>query len=636
MANAQHCSLRFQAIIQAARRIIVADADLDDATLDYLQTLRGQKEDRDQPHPQTPPTPHTPHPTPSPPSGFFLLRNTHQPQGYPVQFLDANDRTPICDRLLQDLSNLQPHQVLYITTDSKSTSKTLYQLLSTQDPDKRILVINSETSGGQDEREFIANPDQVLQRQEYDVIICSPSVATGTSIEIKGMITKVYGIYMGVSATDADMAQALARVREPVPRVVWCAQRGRNFCRVSRATNPLELKGYLYERTSVTTSLIRSSLRSDTISALTHFDWTTDPHVQLYSQISANQNWAMYHLREALLVRLITEGHHVQIEQQDSHRDLAERLQLNRLAVQLADAEQILNADSLTFTDVLALEQREALSPEQQRALAKFHLQDFYQLDHLTLEDILADREGRWRGELLNLEAQLYPEVALDRTVKALEKQRSWRQFLCPWDIPGTGLRREIRDKLGLTAFIRKAATGWEWTAEDLVAIAQIARQYAPAIKAHLNFTIHDQVSDTQIVHQLLSQLGIKTQFHWSRHHSSCPGVKIRVYSLKLEHWKHCMAILNRRAQHRQLENGPLLPNVSAQSPKSANGSPLPLSNSYPMVDPPLDSVLTSPSPIDGPGQPNHMQLQFPAELLLVPEEQQDQTQKPPGLSRSA
>ena len=595
---------RFQAILQTARRIIVADADLDDATLDYLLKLRDNAE-------------------------LFLLRNTHTLQGYPVQFLEAQDRTPICDRLLQDLNTLSPHQVLYITTDSKGTSKTLFQLLQTQHPDKRILLINSETSGGQDEREFIANPDQVLQRHEYDVIICSPSVATGTSIEVNGIITKVYGIYMGVSATDADIAQALARVREPIPRVVWCAQRGRNFCKVSRSTNSLELKGHLFERTTATTSLIRTSLRPDTIAALTNFDWTTDPHVHLYTKISASQNWSMYNLRDALRVRLIVEGHQLQIEQRDVNPMISELLQLNGLAVKQADAESILNADTLSFTEVLALEQKEALSPEQQRALTKFHLKDFYQLEDLTLEDILADREGRWRGELLNLEAQLYPNVALDRTVKALEKQRSWRQFLCPWDIPGTAIRREIRDKLGLTEFIRTAATGWEWTGRDLAPIAEMARQYAPTIKAHLNFTISARVSDTQIVHQLLSQLGIKTKFRWSSNHPSYPGKKIRVYGLKLDHWEQCMAILDRRALNRQqkLEQAELVP---------VERSPLTLDLITLKGDLPANPTLSPPFTHPAADEAHFSQLQLPTEILIRDQEEQDPSAGPPDQALSA
>ncbi|HEY9828459.1 MAG TPA: hypothetical protein V6D19_23720 [Stenomitos sp.] len=72
---------------------------------------------------------------------------------------------------------------------------------------------------------------------------------------------------------------------------------------------------------------------------------------------------------------------------------------------------------------------------------------------------------------------------------------------------------------MGLTAFIRKAATGWEWTASDLAEIAALARQFAPAVKTHLNFTCSEEISDVQIVHQLLSQLGLKTQFRWTVNH---------------------------------------------------------------------------------------------------------------------
>ena len=86
------------------------------------------------------------------------------------------------------------------STDSKGLSKTLAEMFHTAQPDKRVLLVNSETSGGEFEREFIQDPDEVLARDEYDIVICSPSIATGTSIEIQGKIQSVYGIYMGVSS----------------------------------------------------------------------------------------------------------------------------------------------------------------------------------------------------------------------------------------------------------------------------------------------------------------------------------------------------------------------------------------------------------------------------------------------------
>jgi hypothetical protein len=58
-------------------------------------------------------------------------------------------------------------------------------------------------------------------------------------------------------------------------------------------------------------------------------------------------------------------------------------------------------------------------------------------------------------------------------------------------------------------------------------------------------------MSDTQIVHQLLSQLGIKVEQHWSRSVATHEGEKLRVYQLDQEHWQSAWAVLERRAAKR-------------------------------------------------------------------------------------
>ncbi|MGB8699784.1 MAG: plasmid replication protein, CyRepA1 family, partial [Thermosynechococcaceae cyanobacterium] len=345
---------RFRALIQSAKRVIVADADLDNATLHYLQELRQD---------ETP---------------IFLIRNDHAGAGYPVLFVEAPDRTTLCEKLIRDIEAQEPGQVIYMTTDSKTASKTLFDLIGKIAPDKRVLLINSDTSGGEDERAFIADPDAVLRRNEYDLILCSPSVATGTSIEVQDIIWKVYGLFMGVSGTDADMAQSLARVRQPVERIVWCAPKGRNFSQVSRSVNPLELKGHLFERTSVSVDLIRSSLKADTLSTLELIDWASDPNIRLFAQISAAQNFSMHHLRDALFVRLKHEGNQVFIERAPGSVTMKLLLQESREAIKVADAHAILNANDLASTQVSALEQKETTSPEEQRAIAKYYLKEFY------------------------------------------------------------------------------------------------------------------------------------------------------------------------------------------------------------------------------------------------------------------
>ena len=521
---------RFHSVIQSARRVIVADADLNNAVLHYLQQLRGEGQP------------------------CYLVKGVRsQQQGYPVRFLEAPDRSAITAEILSAVAELPKGQVLYVATDSKAGSKSLAHLLQQQHPQLRVLTINSETSGGQDEREFIQTPDPVLERGDYDVVICSPSVATGVSIEAQGIIYRVYGIFTGVSSTDADMSQSLIRAREPVQRVVWCNRTGSNFCKVSRSTNPLELRSHLMCLTTATASLTRSQLREDSLAALQNYDWQSDPHLHLWSLIEAERNRAMRNLRTALLVRLQHEGHIVTVEEHPSNKALKTLLKSSRDAVALLDAEAIANAQDLTYSEVIEMQNQENLSPEQQRALAKWYLKDFYCMEALTTEDALADKQGRRRAELRSLEAQLYPETAIARDINTIDKQleqaANWGSYICPWDVSDIEVRRWLRERIGLNDFLDPEK---EWTKLDLSLYAERARQLAPEIKVALKLTISDAISDVQVVHQLLSQLGVKVAFRWSRSAPGLEGQKVRVYRLDREKWGEAIAILQRRSQRRE------------------------------------------------------------------------------------
>jgi hypothetical protein len=555
---------RFRLLVQNARRVIVADADLDNATLSYLRDLRGDGEP------------------------VFLIRNTYQPQGYPVRFIESPDRTAIVSRLLTAAHDLEAGKVLFVSTDSKGTSKLLARLLLKDCPTLRILLINSETSGGEWEQEFIKIPDPVLLSGEYDIIICSPSVATGVSIEAQGKIAAVYGVFTGASSTDADMAQALGRVREPVERIVWCAKSGSNFSQVSRSTHPIDVRSHLQQKTTATVSLLRCSLREDIVGDFGSYHWDADPHLNLFCRIVADQNRAMLNLRQALLVRLRFEGNRVTIEEHDTHPALKLLLKQTRREQQEIEAEALAAAVDLTYLEVQALEQKERLDPDEILAIAKFYLKDFYALDSLSVEDILWDNEGRRRGELLNLEAQLFPEVAVDRCVKALERQADWNQGFCPWDIPHTELRRRIRTEIGFDELIAKLRAGWRWCKYDLKPYADKARLLRHHIQVALHFTIPETMTDTQIIHQLFSQMGIKlAKFTWSRAVPGHEGEKLRVWTMDCEHWQQMWSVLERRALKRQQlqQQPPAGPSVAG-----GDGSPLPSAEKQSGGDPTLEA----------------------------------------------
>ncbi|MBD2093083.1 hypothetical protein H6F67_24870 [Microcoleus sp. FACHB-1515] len=529
---------RFAELVRTARRVIVADADLDNATLHYLRQLRGGD------------------------APVFLIRNDYQAAGYSVRFIESRDSSAAIAQLLADVGSLRSGKVLFVATDSKRTSASINRLIQQQYPGKRVLLLNSDTSGGEIEQAFIRTPDAELQN--YDVVIASPSLATGVSIEAQGIVDRVYGIFSGGSSTDADMTQALGRVREPVDRVVWCAKRGTNFSKASRSTNPIELKSHLQQQTSVAASLVKLSLTDTTQSAIAAYDWTGDAHLNLYCHFAAEQNRSMLTLRDALLVRLRHEGHHVLIEKAEPDAAMKLLLRTAKEELRQFDAEAIAAAEDLTYIEVAALEKKESRSPDEELAIIKFRLKDDYCLDSLTLADILADKDGQRRAELLSLEAQLYPDVAIDRTARGLEKQAGWNSGNCPWDLSGAAVRQAIRSKLGLDDFL---TVDREWTKYDIEPYAAKARQYAAEIKMVLHFTITPGMSDVQIIHQLLSQLGVKVGSRQSRAVPGHEGEKLRVYSLDVGTWEAAIEVLERRKARRDKLQRDLGDSVISGSP---------------------------------------------------------------------
>jgi hypothetical protein len=216
----------------------------------------------------------------------------------------------------------------------------------------------------------------MLARGDYDVTIASPSMATGVSIEIQGVVSEVYGVFNGCSATDADMAQALDRLREPVPRIVWCAEVGSNYSPVSRSPNAMQIKQDLLEQTIATTQIIRSSLRADTLGATlavsaqqrANYDWRSDPNVNLWATFSAEQNRSMSRLRTALLVRLRHEGKRVEVWSAPSDREVLKMLRQITREINQMDAASIVAAPVLTTVQFLALQTKETHSPEEAKA----------------------------------------------------------------------------------------------------------------------------------------------------------------------------------------------------------------------------------------------------------------------------
>lgn len=520
---------RLHILVKVARRVIVADADLSDISLNYLQALRGDGSD------------------------VFLIKNEFQPEGYPARFIVASNDVPIIRELLADVT--KGHRV-FVATDSKSSSKAIAKLvekIKAIRPKIRVLLFNSDTSGGRHETDFMSNINKRVFN--YDVIIATPSMSTGVSIEVK-RFHKVYGLFYG-TVTDADASQALSRVRDNVPRTVWCAERGINFCKIDRSSSPIHLKNTLRNRWDREVSLIRAGLGDfnlpiDSVSL-------DNPHIDLWVSVEARTNAAMWALRDYLLERLVFEGNKVTvvtIGNDDSGKSIKEALAQTRQeryqavsrAKILSPSEQkkLISNESQSYQDLLDLEKT---------AIAKF-----YCLDQVSSELVEYDREGQRRSEILKLEALFQSDLAIDADVHAFARQAKFGMGIFLPDQPCHELGRYIRSGLGLKELLNPDV---QYTDSDLEDLGSLCRQFATDIKRYLGFNVPQDATNIWIFRILCNQLGVKI---CSKRIHGDEGM-INVCWLDVEAWHQLQAILERRSLSRQ--------QLTATQPVSCDRPPL-------------------------------------------------------------
>jgi hypothetical protein len=513
---------RLHELVQVSQRVVAASADITDAELDYLQTLKGEA------------------------APLHLIRNTYLPQGYPVRLLASPTKDALVAQLLADV---KAGRKVFVATDAKSDSKAIAQLLRDLEavkPGLRVMLVNSETSGGEVEVEFIRHINQHVT--DYDVVIATPSLATGVSIEVEHF-DLVYGLFTGV-LPDSDIAQALARVRAAIPRVVWCPDVGKNFSRVSRSAYPVQVKQAIQTQWDRETQLIRTSLRPD-ISAIVEDEFTLqdNPHLNYWCRVTARTNESLWNLRSNLLERLQAEGNQVAVEVPDSDDpDVAEQLKVARQQAKQAQCEAIASARILTKPELQQLQARDSRTPTQLLDEQKTKMAEFYGVADVTPELVALDNGGRLRGQIVELEALLEGrDYSIHRDQEAIARQAQWQKGIFLPDQPCHELRRFVQEGLGLTAFLDPQG---EWSEADLAPIGDRARQYAHEVQQHLGFSLPDapeQISNGWIFRRLLLQLGGRV----SVRRVGGRGEQVKLYRIDSERWEFLQGVIERRRQRR-------------------------------------------------------------------------------------
>jgi len=496
-----------QNVLGGKGQVVVSDADLSDTSIDYLTCLSGV-------HLQP-----------------FVIQNEWQPspnEAWTIYNYLGN--TP--DQLVKDLEQhiAEGGKPFVCLSAQKLASqwgtRTLETYLKTQFPERSILRIDSESLTDPTHPAYgsITNFNQVLKF--YDIVLASPSIETGVSIEIKNHFTSVWGIFQGIQAENS-VRQALGRIRDNIPRFIWMANRG--FNQVGNgATSMSSLLGSGQRLTRLNIRLLQQSDFAGLDDLEMGFQAES---LVCWAKMAVRFNAGMDHYRETILIGLMAEGHHI-IEIPEAKKNPknaikstqkfkpknSERPTLNELILAVKDQNYqteclaVINTKDLSEGQYYYLQKQLAKTPEERRAIRKYELKLRYGVA-VTSDLINKDDQGWYEQLRIHYFLTVGRPYLIGRDAlmaRRLMEQGQGNIFAPDFNRSQLGAIIGIMELLGIPALLKNPERDLKNTDTDLQTIAEIALKDRNAIKTIIGIGLAKTSSPITIVQRFLDKIGYR------------------------------------------------------------------------------------------------------------------------------
>jgi len=496
-------------------QLYVADADLSDIALDYLISLSGLE------------------------LKPYIVQNTWQRDRHQAwQVYNYQGKTPkkLVNNLEADIK--QGGKPFVCLSAQKLTSKwgtqTLEAYLQQQFPEHKILRIDSQSLRDHQHPAYncIANLEQVLR--EYDIVLASPSIETGISIELKHF-TSVWAIAQGIQGVNA-VRQTLARIRHNVPRHLWCA----NYSYNKIGNGSTSIPALLSSNQRLTQLNIRLLQQSD-FAYLDDLDTGFQAESLLcWAKMAVRYNGGAVNYRHSILAGLKAEGHQIidatkyqpEIPHQ-SATDNALVAAITEISSQnyLAECAAIACSQSLDEAQYRYLKKQLIKSLSDRRQLRKYELHQRYYLP-ITPELVSLDDEGWYQKIRLHYFLTVGRPYLADRDTKAARKLMELGDgslFLPDFNRSQLGAIVGSLEILGIPILLQQPTRELRNTDDDLQALAAIALHNRSEIKTMLNLSLATNYSPITIVSRLLGKIGCKiTCLRYERQNQK----RVRIYQI--------------------------------------------------------------------------------------------------------
>ncbi|MEH2160513.1 MAG: plasmid replication protein, CyRepA1 family [Nostoc sp.] len=522
-------------LVYNAKLVVLADAHLDDLTIEFFMNLRpaGEKP--------------------------FIIKNEYRSGGRQVHWYEAKNSSAV---VAQFHAQLMLGKKLMMVSDSKRFIKKLERALNdgtsmddsdetlepVEDRQLKVWAIHSENSGSEENVIFIREINVAIK--DIDAFLITPSLGTGVDIS-SYHFDAVFGVFHAVSQSATECAQQLWRYRPNVPMYVWVAPRPPfGYAEI----NARRIKEQILQKNEMTAFLIRIDRETGKRGA--EKDWALD----ISCQIEAQRNWSINNLR-ADLRSLLEEMGNTIIPVGDASDEGASRwMKAAGIAINEEHFRKVTNAKDIDRRTSNSRQHQDYLKPEEVLECEKFRIFDTYRMS-VTPDLVEKDDGGRLIKKIVVLEAILAlpgemitseqgreivppPAVVVER-----DKSEGDRLAICTdWSNHSTSWL--MRHRLGLRAVLTDLMAGVEIKGDEAMiqVLAEFSKRNASHVKGILNLTIPLDQSPLWILGQYLSQLGLSSE---SRRPLE-EGQRVRYYRLNTLDVVFAQEVLEYRQRQRE------------------------------------------------------------------------------------